>query len=126
MFTNLPSWLFGVPFRGVALIGREAKRKEIPVEETRTRSIANVSDRGASRDRGQSHAGVEARNGFAKSLSADEILASTLDALVYREYLDPHFSIPNKAKLVPADVNEPPWDLVMLKSGSVPTPSQLR
>ena len=43
-------------------------------------------------------------------VGADEILASTLDALVYREYLDPHFSIPNKVKLVPADVNEPPWD----------------
>ena len=39
-----------------------------------------------------------------------EIVATTLDALVYREYLDGHYSVPNKAKLVEADVNEPPWD----------------
>jgi FtsP/CotA-like multicopper oxidase with cupredoxin domain len=43
-------------------------------------------------------------------VGADEILTSTLDALVYREYLDPHFTIPNAAKIVPADVNEPPWN----------------
>lgn len=42
-------------------------------------------------------------------VQADEILASTLDALVYREYLDPHFTVPNTAKIVPADVNEPVW-----------------
>src|SRR5437016_1908959 len=42
-------------------------------------------------------------------IQADEILASTLDALVYREYLDPHFTIPNRSKIVPADVNEPVW-----------------
>jgi FtsP/CotA-like multicopper oxidase with cupredoxin domain len=39
-----------------------------------------------------------------------EIVATTLDALVYREYLDGHYTVPNTAKLVPADVNEPPWD----------------
>ncbi len=39
-----------------------------------------------------------------------EIAAATLDALVYREYLDPHYTIPNTAKLVEADVTEPPWD----------------
>jgi len=43
-------------------------------------------------------------------VQADEILASTLDALVYREYLDPHFTIPSTAKIVPADVNEPVWN----------------
>ncbi len=42
-------------------------------------------------------------------VTADEIAASTLDALVFREYLDPGYTIPNTAKLVPADVNEPPW-----------------
>ena len=31
---------------------------------------------------------------------AAEIAAATLDALVYREYLDPHYTIPNTAKLV--------------------------
>jgi FtsP/CotA-like multicopper oxidase with cupredoxin domain len=39
----------------------------------------------------------------------DEIHAAALDALVYREYLDPHYTVPNTAKLIPADVNEPPW-----------------
>ncbi|MFI5892001.1 galactose oxidase-like domain-containing protein [Actinoplanes sp. NPDC051513] len=39
----------------------------------------------------------------------DEIAAATVDALVYREYLDDHYLIPNTAKIVPADVNEPPW-----------------
>ncbi len=39
-----------------------------------------------------------------------EILAASLDALVYREYLDPDFKIPNKAKIIQADVNEPPWN----------------
>lgn len=43
-------------------------------------------------------------------VSAQEILASTADGLVYREYLDAHYTIPNKAKLIEADVNEPPWD----------------
>ena len=43
-------------------------------------------------------------------IPAEEILASTLDALVYREYLDPHYTIPNTAKIVPADVNEPVWN----------------
>jgi len=39
-----------------------------------------------------------------------EIVATTLDALVYREYFDNHYTHPNTAKLVPADVNEPPWN----------------
>ena len=39
-----------------------------------------------------------------------EIATTTLDALVYREYLDAHYTVPNTAKLVEADVNEPPWD----------------
>ena len=43
-------------------------------------------------------------------IPAQEILASTADGLVYREYLDAHYTIPNKAKLIEADVNEPPWD----------------
>ena len=43
-------------------------------------------------------------------IPAQEILASTADALVYREYLDSHYTVPNKAKLIEADVNEPPWD----------------
>jgi len=43
-------------------------------------------------------------------VGADEILNSMLDGLVYREYLDPHFTVPNKSKIVQADVNEPPWN----------------
>src|SRR6266496_1194772 len=43
-------------------------------------------------------------------IAPEEIFAATVDALVYREYLDPHFLIPNTAKLIEADVNEPPWD----------------
>jgi len=39
-----------------------------------------------------------------------EILATTLDLLVYHEYFDTHYTQPNKAKIIPADVNEPPWD----------------
>jgi FtsP/CotA-like multicopper oxidase with cupredoxin domain len=39
-----------------------------------------------------------------------EIVATTLDALVYHEYFDGHYTQPNTAKLVTADVNEPPWD----------------
>lgn len=39
----------------------------------------------------------------------DEIAEATVDALVYREYLDDHYLIPNTAKIVAADVNEPPW-----------------
>ena len=40
----------------------------------------------------------------------DEILGASLDALVYREYLDPNFHFPNTNKLINADVNEPPWN----------------
>src|SRR3954447_24250753 len=36
-----------------------------------------------------------------------EIVGSTLDALVYREYFDGHYTIPNTSKLVEADLNEP-------------------
>jgi FtsP/CotA-like multicopper oxidase with cupredoxin domain len=43
-------------------------------------------------------------------LSPAEIAASTVNAVVYHEYLDPHYSVPNTAKIVEADVNEPPWD----------------
>ncbi|HJT51626.1 MAG TPA: galactose oxidase-like domain-containing protein [Nitrosospira sp.] len=43
-------------------------------------------------------------------IPAREILATTADGLVYREYLDSHYTVPNKAKLIEADVNEPPWD----------------
>ena len=39
-----------------------------------------------------------------------EIIATTLDALVYHEYFDAHYTQPNTAKLIPADVNEPAWD----------------
>jgi FtsP/CotA-like multicopper oxidase with cupredoxin domain len=39
-----------------------------------------------------------------------EIFGTSLDALVYREYLDPDYTIPNKKKIIESDVNEPPWD----------------
>jgi FtsP/CotA-like multicopper oxidase with cupredoxin domain len=42
-------------------------------------------------------------------VTRDEIFTTTLDALVFHEYLDPHYTVPNKAKLIQADVNEPPW-----------------
>jgi FtsP/CotA-like multicopper oxidase with cupredoxin domain len=42
-------------------------------------------------------------------VSPGEIAAASVNALVYREYLDPHYTVPNPSKLVPADVNEPPW-----------------
>src|SRR5437879_937777 len=41
-------------------------------------------------------------------LTANEITEAAVDALVYREYLDSHYSIPNTSKLVQADLNEPP------------------
>ena len=40
---------------------------------------------------------------------ATEIAMRQFDALVYREYMDPAYTIPNTAPLVAADVNEPPW-----------------
>lgn len=43
-------------------------------------------------------------------VTADEIAATLLDALVYREYLDPGYTTPRTDKLIAADVNEPPWD----------------
>jgi len=43
-------------------------------------------------------------------LTADEIDAAALDALVYREYLDADYSVPKRDKLIHADANEPPWD----------------
>jgi FtsP/CotA-like multicopper oxidase with cupredoxin domain len=38
-----------------------------------------------------------------------EIFSASLNALVYREYLDPDYTIPNKNKIIEADINEPPW-----------------
>ncbi len=43
-------------------------------------------------------------------LTPQEIVEATLDGLIYREYLDPHYTIPNTAKIIAADVNEPPWN----------------
>jgi FtsP/CotA-like multicopper oxidase with cupredoxin domain len=43
-------------------------------------------------------------------VQSGEISATMLNALVYREYLDPHFTQPNIAKLVDADINEPAWN----------------
>jgi hypothetical protein len=43
-------------------------------------------------------------------IPASEILGASVDALVYREYLDPNFIVPNTKKLIDADVNEPPWN----------------
>lgn len=43
-------------------------------------------------------------------IPAEEILAARVDALVYREYLDCDYTIPNTAPLVPSDTSEPPWD----------------
>jgi FtsP/CotA-like multicopper oxidase with cupredoxin domain len=43
-------------------------------------------------------------------VSRQEIFAATLNGLVYREYRDAAYQIPNTAKLVLADANEPPWD----------------
>jgi plastocyanin len=40
----------------------------------------------------------------------EEIFAATVDALVYREYVDPHYLVPKTGKLIEADVNEPPWN----------------
>ena len=39
-----------------------------------------------------------------------EVEQRKLDAVVYREYLDPAFTIPNTAPIVPADINEPRYD----------------
>ena len=39
-----------------------------------------------------------------------EVALSRLDALVFREYLDPGYTIPNTAPLIDADVNEPSFD----------------
>jgi FtsP/CotA-like multicopper oxidase with cupredoxin domain len=43
-------------------------------------------------------------------VSAGEILGAQLDALVYREYLDPGYAIANSTPIVAADRNEPPWN----------------
>ena len=43
-------------------------------------------------------------------IPSDEILAARVDALVYREYLDPDYITPKTAPLVPSDATEPPWD----------------
>ena len=43
-------------------------------------------------------------------IPAEEILDARVDALVYREYFDADYTLPNTAPLVPADVAEPPWD----------------
>lgn len=43
-------------------------------------------------------------------LTPAEIFGATLDALVYREYLDPDYTIHNTKKIIESDANEPPWD----------------
>ena len=39
-----------------------------------------------------------------------EVEMRRIDALVYREYLDPLYTVPNTAKMVAADINEPRWE----------------
>src|SRR5262249_57379207 len=43
-------------------------------------------------------------------VTPQEICSTTLDAIVYREYLDPGFTIPNTKKLIESDANEPLWN----------------
>jgi len=43
-------------------------------------------------------------------VQAGEIVATTLDLLVYHQYFDTHYTRPNTAKIVRADVNEPRWN----------------
>ncbi len=43
-------------------------------------------------------------------VTPQEIFGSSLEALVYREYLDPDYTIPNTKKIIEADANEPPWN----------------
>jgi FtsP/CotA-like multicopper oxidase with cupredoxin domain len=42
-------------------------------------------------------------------LTPTEIFQATLDAIVYREYLDQDYTIPNIDRIIKSDVNEPPW-----------------
>jgi Domain of unknown function (DUF1929)/Multicopper oxidase len=44
------------------------------------------------------------------TIPADEVNARRLTALVYREYFDPGFLIPNPDRLILADINEPAFD----------------
>ncbi len=43
-------------------------------------------------------------------IPASEIIEALVDALIYREYFDGHYTIPNTGKLVQPDANEPPWN----------------
>src|ERR687898_1449022 len=43
------------------------------------------------------------------TIPADEVNARRLNALIYREYLDPQYLVPKPDKLVVADINEPPF-----------------
>jgi FtsP/CotA-like multicopper oxidase with cupredoxin domain/sugar lactone lactonase YvrE len=43
-------------------------------------------------------------------IPTEEILQARVDALVYREYLDPDYTTPNTTPLAPADTTEPPWN----------------
>src|SRR3954462_13564350 len=42
-------------------------------------------------------------------LTPAEISAATVDALIYREYLDPPNTPQKTTMFVAADINEPPW-----------------
>jgi len=41
------------------------------------------------------------------TIPADEVAARRLTALIYREYLDPHYLVPKPEKIIAADINEP-------------------
>jgi hypothetical protein len=43
-------------------------------------------------------------------ISDSEVALSRLDAIVYRQYVDPGYTTPNMAPLISADVNEPAFD----------------
>src|SRR3990172_6271599 len=44
------------------------------------------------------------------TIPPSEVLRRTLDALVYREYLDKDFTLPKTDPLIAADINEPSFD----------------
>lgn len=44
------------------------------------------------------------------TIPPNEVDRRRVDAVVYREYLDAAYTVPNTAPIVPADVNEPHWD----------------
>ena len=85
-----------------------AKRRDIFIKIERVLGYCPLSPEPCSRRWGRD--GMYNLGHELGRVQAGEIVSTTLDALVFHEYFDNHYTQANTSKIVASDINEPGWD----------------